>query len=226
MRWELGRSAGGQASPYEAIIVPPWSRVYTPQQLANVTIGVPYYHGGHYITIQMLEGFLPRDLIKTCQAATGAGRRYHSMMNGEIDVTPVVEPYITVAEKAGCRVIIQAPFHGSEMANEEVDTETYAAFKRAVKTAVGRINADKRRYAHYFIDHYKDDPAVAALTVDDFNLNRILVVEPAPIPREELQRTYDWMVSWGMIQGNTSAENLVNVEMQREAHSLISATDN
>ena len=101
-----------------------------------------------------------------------------------------------------------------------------AAFNRAIREAVRRINADKRKYAQYFIDYHKDDPAVAVLTVDDLNLSRILVVEPRPVPEDELQRTYDWMVSWGMIRGDFGAENLINAEMQRDAHELLEVSDN
>ena len=169
---QIGRRA---SLAYGAIIVPPGSDIHTPQQLANVTIGLPYYNGTHYLAIQMLEGFLPRDLIKTCQAPTGAQGRYHSMMRGELEATTVVEPYITVAEKAGCGIIVESCYHGTEVASDDLDPESYAAFKRAVKEAVRRVNADKRKYAQYFIDYHKDDPVVAALTVDDFNLSRIQV---------------------------------------------------
>ena len=131
-------------------------------------------------------------------------------MKGEIDATTLTEPYITAAEKAGCRVMVLAPFHGTEVATPGVDQETYASFSRAVKKAVGRINADKRKYMQYFIDHYRSDPEVAALTVDDMNLGRLQVVEPAPIPEEELQRTYQWMVGWDMIDEGSGAEALVD----------------
>ena len=88
-----------------AVVVPPWSDIYTPQQLASRLVAVPFHAGTHYLTIQMLEGFLPRDLITVCDASGFAGNRYHALMNGEADACSVTEPYITVAEKAGCRVI-------------------------------------------------------------------------------------------------------------------------
>ena len=91
----------------------------------------------------------------------------------------------------------------------------YADFKHAVKKAVERINANKLAYVHYFIDYYKDDPVVSALTVDDFNLNRIQVIEPQTIPESELQRTYGWMVSWDMISSSFGVENLVDENAQR-----------
>lgn len=219
---QVGRRAMISAG---AIIVPPWSNVYTPQQLAGVTVGVPFFNGTHYLAVQMLEGFLPRDQIKICQAAGLAGVRYHSMMRGELDATTVIEPWIAVAEKNDCRVICQSFYHGSQVATDELDQVTYAAYNRAILEAVRRINADKKRYAQYFIDYHKDDPEVAKLTVDDLNLGRIQVVEPGPIPEDALQRTYDWMVSWDMIREDFGAENLVNAQVQHQAHELLSVSD-
>ena len=54
---QLGRRA---IVAYSALVVAPNSPVYTPQQLANRTIGVPFYFGTHYIALHMLEGFVPR----------------------------------------------------------------------------------------------------------------------------------------------------------------------
>ncbi|MCI0865148.1 MAG: ABC transporter substrate-binding protein [Chloroflexi bacterium] len=221
-----GRQLGRRAIVvYGALVVAPSSPVYTPQQLANKLIAVPYFAGTHYLALLMLEGFLPRDLIKTCQAPNGSGARYRSLMKGEIDATTLTEPYITVAEKAGCRVMVLAPFHGTEVATHAVDAETYASFSRAVKKAVGRINADKRKYLQYFIDYYKSDPEVAALTVDDLSPGRLQVVEPAPIPEEEMERTRQWMVGWDMIDESSSAESLVDSQRQNLAHELAATSD-
>jgi NitT/TauT family transport system substrate-binding protein len=179
---------------------------------------VPYYNGTHYLALQLLEGFLPRDQIKTCQAPLMARDRYRALMRRELDATTVVEPYITVAEKAGCRVIVEAGFHGTEVASRELDTATYAAFKRAVGRAIERINGDKRRYAGYFIEYHRDDPEVTALTVDDFLLGRIQVAEFGPIPEAEFNRTYEWMVSWNLIRPGHTADALIDIDRQREAH--------
>ena len=65
------------------------------------------------------------------------------MMRGEIEATTLTEPYVTLAEKKGCRLICEAFYHGTEVASDRVDAETYGAFNRAVREAVSRINADK-----------------------------------------------------------------------------------
>lgn len=196
----------------------PSSPVYTPQQMANKIIGVPYFAGTHFLALLMLEGFLPRDLIKTCQAPFGSGARFRSLMKGEIDATTLTEPYISVAEKAGCRIIILAPYHGTEVASQDVDAETYASFNRAVKKAVGRINPDKRKYLQYFIDYHQSDPDVAALTVDDLSMARLQVVEPAPIPEDELDRTYQWMLDCNLLDPDCAEGMLVDNQRQSLAH--------
>jgi NitT/TauT family transport system substrate-binding protein len=213
---QIGRRA---IIAYSAIVVAPDSPVYTPQQLANKIIGVPFYFGTHYIALHLLEGFLPRDMIKLCRAPNGSRYRLDALMRGEIDATTLTEPHITLAEKKGCRTICSAFFHGTEVASDRVDADTYAAFNRAVREAVRRINANKRKYLQYFIDYYADkDPEIAALTVDDLRESRLVVVDPAPIPMDEMERTYDWLKSWGMLEETASPVQLVNIEVQSYAH--------
>jgi NitT/TauT family transport system substrate-binding protein len=204
---------------YAAIVVRPDSPVHTPQQLAGRTVGVPFYAGTHYLALHLLEGFMPRDLINVCSAPNGSRNRFNLMMKGEIEATTLTEPYITLAEKKGCRVICSAFFHGTEVASDRVDAETYAAFNRAVREAVRRINANKKAYLHYFIDYHKQrDPEIGTLKPEDLREGRIVLVDPAPIPADELQRTYAWVKSWGMLAETESPLQLVNIEVQKRAH--------
>ncbi len=200
----------------------PDSPVYTAQQLANRAVGVPFYFGTHYLALHLLEGFLPRELIKIWSAPNGSRFRFDSMMKGEIEATTLTEPYITLAEKKGCRTICSAFYHGTEVASDRVDAETYSAFNRAVREAVKRINANKRGYLHYFIDYHKEkDPEIGTLRPEDIRESRIMVCDPAPIPAEELQRTYDWLKSWGMLEETASPLDLVNAPVQKVAHSAM-----
>ena len=86
------------------------------------------------------------------------------MLEGKIEATTLTEPHATLTEKKGYRMLVSALFHGTEVASERVDAATYAAFTRAVREAVRRINANKRAYLHYFIDYHKgQEPESATL---------------------------------------------------------------
>ena len=213
---QIGRRA---IIAYSAIVVGPGSDAYTPQQLADKVIGVPFYFGTHYIALHMLDGFVPHERIKLCSAPNGSRWRLKALLDGEIDATTLTEPHVTLAEKKGCRIISEAFFHGTEVAAAAVDAQTYAAFNRAVREAVRRINADKSKYMHHFIDYYaKTDPEIAALKVEDLRPSRLVVTDPAPIPEDELKRTYDWLKRWGMLEETAAPEQLINVDVQHTAH--------
>ncbi len=216
---DAGRQIGRRSIiAYAGLVVRPDSEVYTAQQLANKLVGVPFYFGTHYLTLHMLEGFLTRDQINLCQAPRGSRYRLESVMKGEIESTPLTEPYLTLAEKKGCRIVVSASLHGTEVASDNVDAETYAMFNRAVREAVRRVNADKKKYMQYFIDYHSDDPEIAAIRADELRESRIVVVDPAPIPAEELERTAAWIKSWGMLAENEAATELVNLDVQQSAH--------
>jgi NitT/TauT family transport system substrate-binding protein len=203
---------------YAALVVRPDSPVYTPQQLAGRSVGVPFYFGTHYLALHMLEGFLPRDQIRLCKTPNGSRYRYDAMLRGDVDATTLTEPYLTLAEKNGCRLICSAFYHGTEVASD-LDADTYAAFNRAVREAVRRINADKRSYLHYFIDyHAPRDPEIGRLRPEEVRESRIVVCDLAPIPLDEMQRTYDWLKSWGMLEQTETPLQLVDLAVQAQAH--------
>jgi NitT/TauT family transport system substrate-binding protein len=204
---------------YAAIVVRPDSPVFTAQQLAGRTVGVPFYFGTHYLALHLLEGFMPREQIRLCRTSNGSRPRFDAMMRGEIEATTLTEPYVTLAEKKGCRTICEAFYHGTEVASDRVDAETYGAFNRAVREAVKRINADKAKYLPYFIEyHAKKDAEIGTLTPQDLRASRIVVCDPAPIPLDEMQRTYDWLKSWGMLEQTATPLALVNLQVQQQAH--------
>ena len=133
------------------------------------------------------------------------------MLSGVVEATTLTEPNLTLAEKNRCTVVASAFYHGTEVASDKVDTETYTKFNRAVCEAVKRINANKKKYLQYFIDYHKEkDPEIATLKVSDLRESRIVIVEPAPIPEDELERTANWIKSWGMLTSTENYNDLVN----------------
>jgi ABC-type nitrate/sulfonate/bicarbonate transport system substrate-binding protein len=203
-----------------ALVVRGDSTVFTPQELAKRPVGLDYGNGTAYAGLQMLEGAVPRESIATVGAATSPAERFAALMRGEFEATVLQEPWIVVAEKAGCRIVSTTFFHGTWVADRSLAPAAYAAFLRAVTRAVRRVNADKRRYVSYFLRDWAGHPAVDALGPDDFNLGRIQLKEPTPIPEHEARWAWDWMASWGLLQGPFDVTTQINRKVEQEAHEL------
>lgn len=203
-----------------ALVVPPTSTVYTPQELAGKLVALDYGNGTAYAGLLMLEGAMLREAITTCAATWQPGERYAALMRGEFEATVLQEPWITVAEKAGCRLISTTFFHGTWVADPRLDPAAYAAFLRAIKQAVRRITADKRRYVSYYIRDFPGYPEVEALTPDDFDLGRIQLKDPEPIPEDQARWAWDWMASSGVLDGTFDAAAQINRRIEQEAHAL------
>jgi ABC-type nitrate/sulfonate/bicarbonate transport system substrate-binding protein len=201
-----------------ALVVAPTSSVFTPQELAHRLVALDYGNGTAYAGLQMLEGAMPREAISTCAATVHGGERLAALLQGKFEATVLQEPWIVVAEKAGCRIVSSTFFHGTWVADRSVSAETYAAFLRGITRAVRRINADKRRYVSYFLRDFPDDPRVQALAPDDFDLGRIQLKEPGPIPEHEARWAWDWMAGWGLLDGTFDVAAQINRRVEGEAH--------
>jgi NitT/TauT family transport system substrate-binding protein len=203
-----GRIVGKRpAVSTQAILVAPESPIVYPQQLKDQVIGVNFHAGSHYLALMLLEGFLHREEINVVHAGRPL-ERYEALMSGKVAAVGLMEPWIALAEKNGCKSIGEAHYIGAEIASEDMDPDTYAGLQRAVTKAVGLFNADKRKYLHHLIDEV---PAhVGTLEAEDFHLPRLRYVDPAPYSEAEFRRTYEWMLSWGLINEDMTFEDLVD----------------
>ena len=206
-----------------ALVVPPTSTVFAPQELAHKRVALDYGNGTAYAGLQMLEGAMPREAVTTRAATVNSGDRLAALLRGEFEATVLQEPWITLAEKAGCRLVSTTFFHGTWVATPDVSPEAYAALLRGITQAVRRINADKRQYVSYFIRDWASHSEVTALGADDFNLGRIQLKEPGPIPEHEARWAWEWMASWGLIEGTFDVTTQINRKVEREAHDLATA---
>lgn len=191
----------------QAIIVRGDSPYIHPQDLRNVLIAVHFHAGSQYMALQMLEGFLARSEIKLVHIPVSA-QRYEALSKGIVDAITVPEPWISLAEKQKYKLICEAFCVGSEVASPDIKPEIYAAINRAIEKAVRLINLDKKKYLRYFIADIP--PGIGRLKPEDFRLSRLRYVNPAPYPRDEFQRAYQWMLSWNLIEPDASFKALVD----------------
>ena len=138
----------------QALMVRPESDHYYPSSLANKPIAVQFHAGSHYTALRLLEGYIPAKKINLLHY--GSPRyRFEAMMTGEVDAAMLMEPWIALAEKNGCRAVCEGHYLGAENASDNMDDETFAAINRAVSKAVDLINSDKKRFLHYLIEQPK-----------------------------------------------------------------------
>jgi NitT/TauT family transport system substrate-binding protein len=191
----------------QAIFVRPDDPASIPQDLANRTVGVNFHHGSHYIAIQSLEGFLDDDEIKIVHAGSPQAR-FEALRDGTLDSVALMEPWIAVAEKLGYKLIVEAHYVGTEIAGPELSDETFAKINHAVSRAAAKLSQDPTPYLHYLI---ADVPVeITALEPGDFRLGRLRYVDPSPYSERDFERTYNWMVKWGLINNDAGFGTLVD----------------
>lgn len=193
----------------QAIIVRKDSPYNVPQDLAGVEVAVNFHAGSHYITLGMLAGFMTKDEVKTVHIGV-PNQRFKAVLDGTVKAAAVMEPWISLAEKLGMKVISEAYYNGLEVADTSVDAEIFTGLHRAHIKAVDKINQDIRPWLHHLVNEV---PAEYGLTAADLHLPRLRYNYPEPYAPAEFQRTHDWMVEWGLIKSESTFDKLVDIRI-------------
>jgi NitT/TauT family transport system substrate-binding protein len=194
----------GAAMSSFAIVAAPGSDIYEPEALKDKPIAVSPFNGSHFTTIKMIESFLKPENIQTVNAGTML-ERLEALKRGEVAAASVMEPWISVAQKQGFRVIMESHSTRSEAAGDELDGPTLAAMFRAEGRAADRINADPSPYLHYLVDE-----AEGLIEARDIYPWRILNAHPQPYTRERYEDTYNWTLAHGLVAPGATYEATVD----------------
>jgi NitT/TauT family transport system substrate-binding protein len=187
-----------------AIAVAPDSGIYEPEMLKNREIAVTPNNGSHFTTLKMMEGFLKPEHVKTTTAGS-MPKRIEALKQGKVAAVSLMEPWISVAQKMGLRILIESHSTRSEAASDDLDGRTLAAMFRAQARAVKEIEKDPTPYVHYFIRE-----TGGLLEPKDFQTWRLLHAAPQPYTRERWDDTYNWSVKWNMVVPGATYENIVD----------------
>ena len=194
----------GSAMSTFAIVTDPKTGIFEPEQLKNVPIAVSQYNGSHFTMLKMMEGFIKRDEIKITNAGTHK-QRLDALKEGKVKAVSLQEPWISVAEKLGCRILIESRSTRSEAAGDELDGPTLAKMFRAEAAAAETINKNPAKYAHYLVEE-----AGGAIDLSDLKLWRILNAPPTPYTRDRFNDNYNWTLGWGLVPPGATYENTVD----------------
>jgi len=194
----------GSAMSSFAIVTDPKSGIYEPEQLKNVPIAVSPYNGSHFTMLKMMEGFIKREEIKIVNVGTHR-QRMDAVMSGKVKAASLQEPWISVAEAKGARVIMESHSTRSEAAGDEMDGPTLAKMFRAEAHAAEAIQNNPEKYAHYILEE-----AGGLIGPKDLKLSRILNAPPTPYTRDRFNDNYQWTVGWGLVPPGATYENTVD----------------
>ena len=187
-----------------AIAVAADSDIYEPEMLKDKEIAVTPNNGSHFTTLKMIEGFLKPEHVKTTNAGS-MPKRIEALKQGKVAGVSLMEPWISVAQKMGLRILIESHSTRSEAASDDLDGKTLAAMFRAQARAVKDIERDPTPYVHYFVRE-----TGGLLEAKDFQTWRLLHAAPQPYTRERWEDTYNWSVKWNMTVSGATYENIVD----------------
>jgi NitT/TauT family transport system substrate-binding protein len=187
-----------------AIVVAPDSAYYEPEMLKDKDIAVTPNNGSHFTTLKMMEGFLTPEHVKTTHAGS-MQKRLEAVRHGKVAAASVMEPWISVAQKWGLRLLIEAHSTRSEAAGDDLDGPTLKKMFAAQMRAVKVLEKDPTPYVHYFIKE-----TGGLLEPHEFQAWRLLHAAPQPYTRERFDDTYNWTVKWNMTVPGATYENTVD----------------
>jgi len=187
-----------------AIVVAKDSRIYEPEMLKDKLISVTPNNGSHFTMLKMLEGFLEPQHIRTTNAGS-MKKRLEALDKGEVAGVVLMEPWISVAQRNGQRILIESHSTRSEAASDEMDGPTLAAMFRAQARAVELIEKDPTPFVHYLVAE-----TGGLLDPKDVQTWRLLHAPPQPYTRERFEDTYRWTVKWNMTVPGATYENTVD----------------
>jgi NitT/TauT family transport system substrate-binding protein len=187
-----------------AIAVSRDSKFYAPEMLKNQLIAVTPNNGSHFTTLKMMEGFLEPKHLKVTNAGT-MPQRLQALKDGKVAAVSLMEPWISVAQKQGLRILIESHSTRAEAAGDELDGETLRKMFRAQARACEVLGKDPSPFIKYFV-------AETGGLIEERDLQpwRLLHAPPMPYTRERFDDEYNWTVKWNMTVPGATYENTVD----------------
>ena len=184
------------------------SGIVRPEELAGVPVAVQEHTGSHYMAIRMMEGFVPRDEIRTVHVG-GPAARLRALLDGRVQAATLMEPFLSYAEKDGYLVSLSY-YNGLVVLPEGGDRAKLERLQEVVREAVDLINADIHKYAPLLLNDLPPDLR-ANMTLADLHVDRLRYVYARPYTQQQYERSAAWMAEWGLLAEGAHPEKLLAV---------------
>src|SRR5215472_11683526 len=153
---------------------------------------------------KMMEGFLAPEHVKRITVGSML-KRLEAVRDGKVAAASLMEPWISVAQKWGLRILIESHSTRSEAAGDDLDGPTLARMFRAQARAVEVLEKDPTPFVHYLTRE-----TGGLLESHELQAWRLLHAAPQPYTRERFEDTYAWTVRWNMTVPGATYENTVD----------------
>src|SRR5262249_60537865 len=112
-------------------------------------------------------------------------KRAEAVQGGKVAAASLMEPWISVAQKRGLRILVESHSTRSEAAGDDLDGPTLKKMFRAQARAVELIEKDPTPFVHYLVAE-----TGGLLEPHELQAWRVLPDAPRPYPRQPLDDTY------------------------------------
>jgi NitT/TauT family transport system substrate-binding protein len=116
----------------------------------------------------------------------------------------LMEPYISLLLKEGAHLIGTVFYRGSQVVSPDLPAEALAGYTRAVDAAAVLITQDFARYKHYIVRPVSD-----RLKPEELADHFVHYAPSRPVDEARFSRTYAWMQSWKLTEGQSAYAALV-----------------
>jgi NitT/TauT family transport system substrate-binding protein len=174
-----------------------------PRDLVDVEIGINDFTGSHYTTLQLLEGAIGPEHVKTVHVGEPS-HRYEQVKSGKIRAATVMEPFISLALKEGGHIVALTFYRGAEVIHPRFTAEQRKAYFAALNEAVDLIRKDFGKYAHHIVKIAK-----GRLKPEELGTQFVHYVHAETYETEKFEQAYNWMAERNLTAGKNSHASLV-----------------
>jgi NitT/TauT family transport system substrate-binding protein len=191
------------------LFVMPASGVTEIGQLAGRPVAINENSGSHYVAVEVMEQYMPRDQINLVHIGEPPAR-YQALVEGTIAGAFILEPYSTLAEIQGARCLASYPGRGGVVVGEELPPDVRERFRRAVGRAVERLNADPERYKEHLVGPLARS-GIAPELIAQVRERLVMPRYDAPEAYAEgaFAECYDWMRDRELIRDGVTYRDVV-----------------
>ena len=173
------------------------SSIREPADLAGVPISVGYQSGSHYVTIQALEQYLPRNTIELSFEEGMLFRRLELFLEGRSPAVALFNGPYYLAEQLGFRKIIDTTFMIAAMINGTPEPDDIRKYFRALQRAQRDIDLRPDLYTHYYRNEFPER-FHAMMDTRRWGPGERIVFEP--YGREAYKQSFDWIAEHAIFE--------------------------